>query len=53
MRGHVNYISIKRSMKKKDNGEVCCHRWQEAKEDFCCVPSCSSVFLEEELILVD
>ena len=45
-------LSIKSSMKKKDNGEVYRLRWQ-AHEDFCSVPSCSSVFLEEELILVD
>ena len=42
-------LSIKRSI-RKDNGERL--RWQ-AQEYFCCVPSCSSVFLEEELILVD
>ena len=42
-------LSIKRRMKKKDNGEVYRLRWQ-AQEDVCYVPSCSSMFLEEELI---
>ena len=44
-------LNIKRSM-RKDNGEVYRLRWQ-AQEYFCCVPSCSAVLLEEELILVD
>ena len=36
------WLSINRSMKKKDNGQV--HRlWWQDQEDFFCVPSCSSV----------